>query len=102
MGEFDTKFRSAKQDWTTPKDLFNALNEEFGFTLDLAADEDNALCPAWFDAQDNGLAQRWTGTCFLNPPYGDPSTPLRAWVRKAFEDTRVDSELVVVALRPPP
>ena len=100
MGGFSDKFSSAKQDWTTPHDLFDTLDDEFGFTCDLAADDSNALCSDWFGAEDDSLTQTWTGTCFLNPPYGDPKRPLRAWVEKAFHDTRADPELTVVALIP--
>lgn len=32
-------FSSSKDDWTTPREFFNKLNEEFHFTIDLCADE---------------------------------------------------------------
>lgn len=31
-------FSTGKDDWGTPQDLFDALNEEFNFTLDPCAD----------------------------------------------------------------
>ena len=34
MAGFAKKFESAKQDWATPDDLFNPINNEFRFTLD--------------------------------------------------------------------
>ena len=30
-------FSTGKDDWGTPQDLFDALNKEFGFTLDPCA-----------------------------------------------------------------
>ena len=42
MAGFAKKFESAKQDWTTPDDLFNPINAEFKFTLDAAADATKA------------------------------------------------------------
>lgn len=100
MGGFSIRFSSAKQDWTTPRVLFDALDAEFGFTCDLAADETNALCETWFGAADDSLTQTWAGTCWLNPPYGDPKRPLRAWAEKAFHATRADPDLTVVMLIP--
>lgn len=32
-------FSTGKDDWGTPQDLFDALNKEFGFTLDPCADD---------------------------------------------------------------
>ncbi len=37
-------FSTGKDDWGTPQDLFDALNEEFNFTLDPCADNNNHKC----------------------------------------------------------
>jgi len=37
-------FSSERGDWETPQNIFDALNEEFHFTLDAAADINNAKC----------------------------------------------------------
>jgi phage N-6-adenine-methyltransferase len=62
--------RSKREDWGTPPDFFQALDTEFGFTLDAAASPANALCPRYWTKADNALVQPWTGIVFLNPPYG--------------------------------
>ena len=36
MAVFNKKFDSIKQDWTTPKSLFDKLDQEFHFEWDLA------------------------------------------------------------------
>lgn len=41
-------FSSERQDWGTPIDFFNKLNEKYGFTLDAAASRDNAKCEIFF------------------------------------------------------
>jgi len=41
--------------------LFDDLNAEFGFTLDVAARPNNAKCAADFTEADDGLAQPWEG-----------------------------------------
>ena len=37
-------FSSDSNEWATPKDLFDILDEEFLFTLDPCATKDNAKC----------------------------------------------------------
>lgn len=74
-------FQSQTAEWATPQDLFDALNQEFDFDLDVCATEDNAKCSRFFSISDNGLAQPWVGTCFCNPPYG---SQIRHWIQKAF------------------
>lgn len=39
-----TLFSSASAEWETPQALFDELNEEFHFTLDVCASEDKAKC----------------------------------------------------------
>ena len=62
-------FSSERGDWETPKKIFDALDEEFHFTLDAAADANNAKCARYFDKAANGLKQEWSGIVWLNPPY---------------------------------
>lgn len=73
---------SSKTDlWATPQEFFDALNREFGFTLDVCATRDNAKCRRYFTSEQDGLAQDWTGTVWMNPPYG---RAIGEWVSKAF------------------
>lgn len=84
-------------DRRTPRSLFDPLNEEFGFTLDVAASADNALTDDYYDLEANGLEQPWSGSVWCNPPYSD----LRAWVEKAsLEMQREDGPESVVMLLP--
>src|ERR1041384_6738974 len=55
---------SSKTDlWATPQSLFDELNAEFGFTLDVCALPENAKCAAFFTPEIDGLAQEWRGVC---------------------------------------
>lgn len=54
-------FSSAKEDWETPKDLFDMLDQEFHFTLDPCASNENAKCRKYFTKQENGLSKDWGG-----------------------------------------
>lgn len=63
-------FSSQKQDWETPQDLFNKLNEEFHFTIDVAANYKNTKCIRYYTEAQNGLCQNWDNErVWCNPPY---------------------------------
>ena len=75
-------FSSETDEWPTPQDFFDRLNEEFHFELDVCATHENAKCPRYFTRRENGLLQQWTGVCWMNPPYG---REIGQWVKKAYE-----------------
>lgn len=67
--------------WATPQWLYDALDREFGFTLDPCADASNAKCDRFFTQAENGLLRDWgRETVYMNPPYSDVGD----WVRKAY------------------
>ena len=78
--------------WETPQAFFNEINKEFNFTLDVCCNEDNHKCDLYFTEKENGLTQKWTGICWMNPPYG---RDIIKWVKKADE-----SNCLVVGLLP--
>ena len=41
-------FTSNTNEWATPQDFFNKLNEEFHFTLDPCSNHENAKCKKHF------------------------------------------------------
>jgi site-specific DNA-methyltransferase (adenine-specific) len=91
-------FSSASCEWATPQDLFDELNREFGgFTVDVCATKDNALCPRYYDREQDGLRQPWTGRVWCNPPYG---REIRRWVQKASESVQSGEAEIVVCLVP--
>ena len=50
---------SKKMDYCTPQDFFDRLNEEFHFTLDAAATDKSAKCPAYYPPETDGLKSPW-------------------------------------------
>lgn len=88
---------SNKADWETPQDLFDNLDNIFGFTLDAAANPINAKCKNFFtEKKNNALKEEWHGRVWLNPPYG---TEIKYWVEKARHESAQDyCELVCVLL----
>ena len=77
----DLMFSSKTDIWETPKDLFDTLNKEFNFTLDVCALPENAKCEKYYTPENNGLSQNWDGIIWCNPPYG---RRIGSWVRRAL------------------
>jgi phage N-6-adenine-methyltransferase len=84
VAKFDKKFESATVEWPTPQELFDEVNAEFGFTLDVAATAENAKCQKFFTMETDGLKQPWEGVCWMNPPYG---RQMVEWLKKAIRET---------------
>lgn len=68
-----------KDDWATPKDFYDKLDEEFHFNFD--------PCPFQHDISKwDGLKIDWKERNFINPPY---SRKLKeAFVKKAIEESK--------------
>ncbi|WP_189493767.1 DNA N-6-adenine-methyltransferase [Formosimonas limnophila] len=88
-------FSSHSDDWATPQALFDALNAVFKFETDVCAVPENAKCERFFTPAQNGLLQVWSGTCWMNPPYG---RTINQWIKKAFESTQTHQATVVCLL----
>lgn len=82
-------------EWETPQAFFDDLNKEFGFTLDVCATPGNAKCERYFTREEDGLAQAWSGVCWMNPPYG---REIEKWVKMAYASGRMG--VTVVCLLP--
>jgi phage N-6-adenine-methyltransferase len=79
---------SKTDDWATPQYLFDEWNAKYDFDLDAAASSTNHKCDNWYgldhpeESKRDGLTQAWTGTTWVNPPYG---RVLNQWVGHAAE-----------------
>lgn len=88
-------FSSKIHTWETPKDFFDLLDLEFGFTLDPCCEIETAKCPKFYTKDDDGLSKSWDGEIvFCNPPYGREQIK---WIKKAHEESR---KCIVVLLIP--
>lgn len=84
-GKWATMTSSKSTEWTTPKDLFRKLDDEFVFTLDPCCTEENKLCLNYYTEKENGLIQDWSiHRVFMNPPYG---RTISEWIKKAFYES---------------
>ena len=80
----EVMFSSNDLTWATPQSLFDKLNEEFNFTIDVCATAVNAKCEVYYSPEIDGLKQNWSGTCWMNPPYG---RKIGIWLKKAYEES---------------
>lgn len=89
-------FTSEKQDWETPDTIFNSLNQEFHFDIDIASSKSNAKCNKFFTKDDDALSKDWStlGNVFCNPPYNE----LPIWVEKAYQESLIKHDGVIVLL----
>lgn len=93
---------SDSDSWATPQALFDELNQEFNFSIDLCATEGNRKCNtwgedylkdkylAWFDRPHKtiknilGVIDGQGFSAFMNPPYSNP----KPFIEKAWEDSK--------------
>lgn len=89
-------FTSTTEEWGTPLHVFNALNSEFHFQVDVCATPGNAKCKVYFTKEVDGLKQDWSPyRCWMNPPYGKN---IHAWMNKAHLESQKGA--LVVCLVP--
>lgn len=67
-------------EWYTPPEIFDSLNLEFDLDP-CSPGKDKSFVPAknFYTVEDDGLSSPWSGTVFMNPPYGT-QTPV--WMKK--------------------
>lgn len=86
--------------WQTPKWLFNKLNDEFDFKLDVAASDQNHLCLNYVTQQDDALTIQWSDrvsageAIWCNPPYSNT----KEWVDKAIKESKGNKNTIVMLL----
>lgn len=94
----DNKFHKGngedkKHYWLIPPDVYDPLNEEFGFDFD--------PCPYPLPEGFDGLTCEWGQVNWVNPPFGSIMHNGRkkgptAWVRKAIEEHAKGKTVVLV------
>ena len=95
MREFVQRVRNSSDEWITPQDLYDKLDNEFHFTLDPCSTPENAKCEKYYTLEDDGLSQEWGGyRVFCNPPYSE----IGKWVSKAYEESLKPDTLVVLLI----
>lgn len=88
-------FSSENGVWETPQKLFDELNEEFDFGIDVCALPENAKCEKYYTPEHDGLRQPWVGNVWCNPPYG---RGIERWLEKAQKSVTEGAKVVVMLL----
>lgn len=93
--------------WSTPQWLFDALNNEFNFDIDAAANAENTKCDLFIDESLNALSnESWrslhtfVGDCsvWINPPYSRGMVKLfMEKARQQADDENITTVLLVPA-----
>lgn len=89
MSNFAISQVSRHDNWSTPSELYNDLDDEFHFNDD--------PCPLYGSEETNdGLTREWGSSVFMNPPYSRGQ--MKLWCRKAYQES-LKGNLVVGLLR---
>lgn len=91
----EVMFSSKSDEWSTPQDIYEQLDNEFHFNLDPCATEENHKCDTFFTQNDDGLSKNWGGyRAFVNPPYSQ----IKQWVKKCWEESTKPNTIVVMLI----
>jgi phage N-6-adenine-methyltransferase len=87
--DLDVLTSQETDEWSSPQELVEPLDAAVGgFDLDPCSGAENSPFAAeTYTEADDGLAQEWFGTVWVNPPYSEMS----AWTEKA---TTADADVV--------
>jgi phage N-6-adenine-methyltransferase len=82
---------SLRTEWATPWRIFEMLNAEFHFDLDVCASAATATVPRFFEW--GALDLPWGRRVWCHPPYG---RGIGRWVEKGFRESRMGSLVVML------
>lgn len=93
MKGLEVLFSKKSDEWETPNDLYQELDNEFHFDLDAAASDVNHKCDLYI--KEDALNMPWYGkNIFCNPPYSQ----WQKFVKKAFEENQKYGSTIVLLL----
>ena len=95
MKKFKGLMTSNSGEWSTPQDLFDELNKEFHFVIDVCSSDINAKCKKHFTKENSCFQSNWESPAFMNPPYG---REIGNFIAKARDEQ--DKGITIVALLP--
>lgn len=97
-------------EWETPQEFYNKLDQEFHFDLDPCSSHENHKTERYFTQEEDGLTQEWSGRVFVNPPYSENNfayrdidwkkTKIHGWIEKCErERERCESIVLLIPAR---
>ena len=87
---------TGKDEWRTPKYVFDYWNRRYDFTLDAAASKENAPCEKYYNITYDSLNNVWEEkqVAWLNPPFGD----VGPWVERCIYEMDAHGSTIVALL----
>lgn len=79
----------------TPVDLWESLNKEFGFTIDICASDENHLVERYYTKENNALTKSWENEIAYIHPLFDLN--IGKFVKKAFETKNITAVFLLPA-----
>jgi site-specific DNA-methyltransferase (adenine-specific) len=89
--------RAKRDDYITPKWLFDLLHKEFRFDMDVACSNNNLL-PMFISKDINSLKQHWFNSIYCNPPYSN--NMIEAFIKHGLDELEHKHAKVIVYLLP--
>jgi site-specific DNA-methyltransferase (adenine-specific) len=80
----EVMFKSTHDNWSTPKDVYEELDQEFNFNYD--------PCPLNENPNFDGLKENWGSSTFVNPPY----SKIKDWCEKAYSEWQKGKIIVML------
>lgn len=86
--------KSINNEWSTPQDLYDLLNDEFRFNLDACASHWNRKCTEYYCEEISALSGDWpvNSVVWMNPPYGSFTGK---FIKHAYKQSQERSCIVV-------
>ena len=79
----------------TPPDLWNQLNQEFNFTIDICASDDNHLVDKYYTINNSALNHSWEGeVAYIHPLF---DSKIGKFVEKAFHTKNLTAVFLLPA-----
>ena len=79
----------------TPRDIWEALNKEFKFSVDICASDDNHLVNKYYTKEDSALTKDWSNEVAYIHPLFDQN--IGRFVKKAFETKNLTAVFLLPA-----
>ena len=101
QGKPHVSFNSGENEWYSPPDLIEAARQTMGgIDLDPASSEianKTVKAKKFYSIDDDGLAHKWAGRIFMNPPYAQPlMTQFAEMVCTEFKANQITQAVVLV------
>ena len=88
---------NSRDDWATPEDLFEKIQEKYRLEIDACATPENSKLPRFWTPEQDGLSKPWSyKRVFCNPPYSQKTE----WIQKAVYEVKERGCTIVVLLLP--